>query len=347
LIFFSCQQTLAKAIVSTTTSTSTYSSTTVIIIIIVMPSYKLENVKVPLLILFFPVFVLDLICSVIRTVLDSTKSSSTSTGKVMTTAASGTKKIMQSIAVGDATATHSSPRRSPKSLETFIDTYEGGYTTIYEMIQAAVNKFPNRVAQTHFIYKGLKKDKPSDRFPTKQFDYSDSSPPHQVTYRQLGTNLLYFGQGLRELGMEPQPPIPDGKTFDDSNGRFVMVIFEDTCKEWTTAMQGAMSQSMVVATCYATLGQEAVISAVNETGADVLFVNWKVVQTYYKEAARMPTLRTIIASTNELCIESGDSIWMPPASTVDSGKVRVVTYDEVIDLGKNSTKFVPTPPKVR
>lgn len=299
-----------------------------------MASYKLEDVKLPYLLLFFPVFVLDLIWSVIMTVLDSKKSSRTKMKE----------KTMQSVAVGDATATHSAPRRSPKALDGFIDIYEGGCTTIYEMIQLAIETFPNRIAQTHFIYKGLKKNKATDRFPTKQFDYNGS--PHQVTYQELGTNLLYFGQGLRELGMEPQPPIPTGKTFDESKGRFVMVIFEDTCKEWTTAMQGAMSQSMVVATCYATLGQEAVISAVNETGADVLFVNWKVVQTYYTEAKRMPTLRTIIASTHELCSEGGDSIWMPPSKD-NGGRVRVVTYDEVLEMGKNSTEFGPTPPKVR
>jgi long-chain acyl-CoA synthetase len=43
------------------------------------------------------------------------------------------------------------------------------------------------------------------------------------------------------------------------------VLFEDTCKQWTIALQGAFSQSITVATCYGTLGEEAVIAAVNQT----------------------------------------------------------------------------------
>ena len=53
----------------------------------------------------------------------------------------------------------------------------------------------------------------------------------------------------------------------------------------------------------------------------------------------MPSLTTIIASTHEL--PKGTKIFSPP----DGGKVKVVSYTDVLELGK-AGKHDPTPPKV-
>jgi len=98
---------------------------------------------------------------------------------------------------------------------------------------------------------------------------------------------------------------------------------------------------MVVATCYATLGHEAVVSAVNETQATALFVNWTQVEDFYKRAKDMPSLDTIIASTNEM--QAGAAIWSPPDK---NSKLKVVSYDAVIDMGRES-KLELSKPKVR
>ena len=113
------------------------------------------------------------------------------------------------------------------------------------------------------------------------------------------------------------------------------------CKEWTTALHGALSQSMVVATCYATLGEDAVIAAVNETRAAAVLVNWKKAEAFHKRAGEMPSLTTIIASTNEL---GSDDTWKPAAG--GEGKVRVATDVEVMEMGKESEDMEATPPRV-
>jgi len=137
--------------------------------------------------------------------------------------------------------------------------------------------------------------------------------------------------------MEPIPIKQEGKSFDDLEGPFVMVIFEDTCEQWTTALQGAFSQSMVVATCYATLGQDAVISAVNETNATTLLLNWKKAEAFSKLAERMPSLKTIIASTHEM--PEGT-----PTPKSSSTKIEIVSSDDVLLLGKENP-VKPLPPK--
>lgn len=274
--------------------------------------------------LFWPIMILDFVLGFLLKLINGDDPNLTNSTK------------LQSWEAGKATERHGAPRRSPKATKAFVATYNGN-TTVYEMIQKAVEKFGPRTAMQHYEFKELKKLKETDRFPSKVF----GDDLVRVSYNELGDNLVAFGKGLRELGMEPQPE--STKTdFDNSKGKFALVIFEDTCKEWTTALQGAMSQSMVVGTCYATLGEDAVISAVNEMEATALLVNWKKAESFYKRAKEMPSLATIIASTNELG-ENG-TVWKPDDGEKSDNKVRVVSYDEIIETGKKSDKDV-TPPK--
>jgi long-chain acyl-CoA synthetase len=182
-----------------------------------------------------------------------------------------------------------------------------------------------------------------DRFPTKIFD--DTAGFDDITYQELGQRITHFGSGLRKLGMEPIPSYNDEcndlDAFNQLDGQFKLVIFENTCAMWTIALQGALSQSMTVATCYATLGIDAVTAAVQETKATALLVNWKDVDTFVARAHEMPSLKFLIASLNE-CGTAGYS--PPPPSS--SHNLQVVTVDDVLKLGKESP-YDPTPPKVR
>ena len=282
---------------------------------------NLDSTSKLLLPLFLPIFLLDFILSLLS--------------KIVSPKEDATKKL-QSVEVGKATETHGAPRRSPAIQDGELLAVYKNATTVYEMIEQAIERFGDRVAMQHFEFLSLKKLKESDRFPTKQF----GDTMIQVTYNEVGEKIRAFGEGLRQMGMEPQPKTDN---FDDSKGKFTLVIFEDTCKEWTTALQGAMSQSMVVATCYATLGHEAVVTAVNETQATALMVNWKQVEDFYRRAKDMPSLVTIIASTHEMPKDA--TIWSPPDSNNNRSKVQVVSYDDVMENGKQNN-YEPTPPKV-
>eukprot|EP00976_Prorocentrum_cordatum_P054187 1092966-Prorocentrum_minimum.AAC.2 len=51
---------------------------------------------------------------------------------------------------------------------------------------------------------------------------------------------------------------------------------QDTSKQWTMAAHGCLSQSICVATSYATLGADALADAMQETGATAIICNQKV-----------------------------------------------------------------------
>lgn len=241
-------------------------------------------------------------------------------------------KKYYSTARGEATESHGAPRSAATG--DLVEEYEG-CRTVYEMIQNAVNKFSDRVAMQSRKFVGMKKLKETDPFPTKIFD--DEAGLNQITYREFGENIANFGAGLRELGMTPIPE-HSAKDFDSVTGAFKLVIFESTCSNWSTALHGAFTQSMTVATCYATLGADAVVLAVQETEATALVVNWKGVEGFVKRAKEMPSLKVIIASTNEMPADT--KIYTP----TENEKIRVISFEDVIKLGEQ-TSYNPTPPK--
>jgi len=298
---------------------------------------KLDLTCRALLPLFLPVFVLDFLLSLSSLAYiiffgDGGNPTAFSTNVVITEKNCGMQSVAVSSIKNNDSSSHGNPRRSPKvSKDGDLESSFQDAKTIYEVTKNATDKYGDHVAMQHFKFLELKKIKDTDRYPTKHY----SNALVKITYDELGKKICRFGIGLRSIGMDPQQNITN---FDTAEGKFTLVIYEDTCKEWSIAMQGALSQSMVIATCYATLGDNAVVSAVNETGATAIMVNWKNSKKFCDLAEQMPTLKTIIASTHELPKDS--EIYRP----LNSDKIQVVSFEEIIDMGKES-KFEPNPPK--
>lgn len=269
-----------------------------------------------------PIFLLDIAIHFLQKLFLGTKEGSPSPAK----------NSLRSFPRGTANETRGAPRSSTeKDLQ---DNFHGS-KTVYEMIQASVQKFGDtQVAMESRKFIRVEKMKPTDKFPTKVFD--DDKGLDQITYKGFGEKLVNFGKGLREIGMCPIPTNHDPNKFDDLKGDFKMVIFEATCPNWTIAMQGALSQSMVVGTCYATLGHDAVVAAVQELEASAILVNWKDVETFAGRRKEMPSLKAIIASTYEMTSDA-----VIPQSSKD---LCIISSDDLMKLGQSS-KFDVVPPR--
>mmetsp|Transcript_17856 Transcript_17856/g.26412 ORF Transcript_17856/g.26412 Transcript_17856/m.26412 type:complete len:726 (+) Transcript_17856:62-2239(+) len=247
------------------------------------------------------------------------------------------KKEMYSTAVPDSphdATKQSTPRRFGEGGK-LVDKM-GTCETVFEMMNEGIKNYGPKVAMITRTFLDLKKLKPTDRFPTKV--YGDGFD--KITYDELGENIKNFGAGLKTLGMEslPSSKIKNLDDFNKTKGKFIMVLFEDTCAQWTTALQGAFSQSIVVATCYATLGDDAVVAAVDETQATTLFCNWKKAEHFASLSKKMKSLKYIIASTNE----------MPAGTKIPDSKnwIQIMSSDEVMEKGKQqASSYSPVPPK--
>lgn len=159
------------------------------------------------------------------------------------------------------------------------------------------------------------------------------------TYSEVSSRALNFGKGLRALGLEP---LPAKMTLEKAvqDGSHSILIFEETCADWITSMLGAFSQSVAVATSYATLGIDAVVESANECAVSAIFCNYSDVAKVVKVMSRIPSLKTIIYTHNNVEPEKRGS----PPEAGDTGALKVVSVDEVVTLGAGQSGLAPSPP---
>mmetsp|Transcript_59974 Transcript_59974/g.104954 ORF Transcript_59974/g.104954 Transcript_59974/m.104954 type:complete len:824 (+) Transcript_59974:3-2474(+) len=155
------------------------------------------------------------------------------------------------------------------------------------------------------------------------------------TFEEVGVNARAFGAALRHLGMQP---LPAGVKLENTTGPHSMLIFENTSAPWLTSLFGAHSQSLVVATSYATLGISSVIHAINEGNIATILCNRKDVDELKKAAP--PVLKNIIYTN--VAIDQATAA--KPLQTF-GGAQKVMSFEEVIALGKQvMASYPPVPP---
>jgi hypothetical protein len=220
-------------------------------------------------------------------------------------------------------------------------------TTLTDVLLYSGKKFADRPCFGTRDYLGeLSEADPAkgQRFKPKHFGETT-----WLTYSQVEERVKCFGAGLRNLGMEPQPDPSKLSHFDEATGNFALCIYENTCADWLTACQGAFSQSMVTATVYATMGLESLKDIVNECAGYALLCNRSNMSAVCKMAASMPSLKVLIYSND--MIKKDERAKKPEALLQEfqaqhGDKIRVLSVDEVIQLGKEKPvrrPLIPSP----
>mmetsp|Transcript_8852 Transcript_8852/g.21131 ORF Transcript_8852/g.21131 Transcript_8852/m.21131 type:complete len:745 (-) Transcript_8852:140-2374(-) len=204
---------------------------------------------------------------------------------------------------------------------------EEGISTVYQLLSRSFRRYAARKCQGIRPLLSWKKEE-GYRFPAKVF-----GPTQWRTYEEVGRLCKEFGAGLRALGLEPQP---EGD-FDTMTGKFKILMYEDTCADWQVCAYGAFMQNLVVATCYATLGADAVVHAVNEGQVTALVCNRKAVEGLLKMTSEMPSLEVIIY-LDTLCTPEECQ------KRLTSTTVKVLSLQEVMEMGK-AKPVEASPPK--
>jgi long-chain acyl-CoA synthetase len=200
-------------------------------------------------------------------------------------------------------------------------------TTVWEIIDRSLYVHADKNAFGTRMYLGKTDDKPYPKAIFGETEWTD--------YQTAGEQMKAFGAGLRCLGLQPQTP---GMDLEKTAGPHTMLIFEDTCQQWLTALAGAHSQSICVATSYATLGIQAVAEAIAECNITAVVCNRKNVDEVAKVAPQV--LQTIIYTNHQV-----DPTTANKPLTVNSPRVRAISFEEVLSLGEaNINKYPPTPP---
>ena len=199
--------------------------------------------------------------------------------------------------------------------------------TLFEMIDNSFSQFATKDCMRTRKYLGMKSVKP----PVKEFEDAVTS----FTYKEIGEKSYKFGAALRKEGLVPAPEVA---TLDAMTTPCSLAIFENTSSEWMISAMGAFSQSIVVTTIYATLGMDAVVTAVQDGMISAIVCNKKNVKNLLSRNSEMKSLKTIIY-TNDLVADDEKVEF----GAVPKG-VKVVAFDDFIASG-DMTAYPKVPPK--
>jgi hypothetical protein len=97
--------------------------------------------------------------------------------------------------------------------------------TLYDIMKRSAKEFADRpcVGTREYLKEGTADPLKGQRFPPRVFGSTT-----WLTYKQAADRMLAFGRGLRHHGLNPQPELKPGQTFDDLEGNFMLIIYENT-----------------------------------------------------------------------------------------------------------------------
>jgi len=139
------------------------------------------------------------------------------------------------------------------------------------------------------------------------------------TYKQVADTVVALGDGIMK--------------FTGATGGDVIGIYDETKLEWMQGLLAATRHALVVATCYANLGLDALVHVINETSLTTLICHPQSIDTLDGLADQCPTLKYL------LFVES-----QPSNNVKQSKKFKTMTYDECIKLGKENVISNPKGP---
>ncbi|CAG9810638.1 unnamed protein product [Chironomus riparius] len=140
------------------------------------------------------------------------------------------------------------------------------------------------------------------------------------SFRDAELEAQHFGRGVRELGVIPRERV---------------AIFAETRAEWMIAAQGLFKHSCGVATIYATLGEDGITHAINQTEVSVVITSHDLMPKVKKILDKVPLVRTIIYFEDQLHKTNIDGL----------EKLNVMGYRDVVEMGKRSTFANVSPTK--
>jgi len=232
------------------------------------------------------------------------------------------KEPMRSVPVGDDPC----HRVDPGYKDKLATTPSSGCDTLYAIAERSFRIYSDSVCMSTREYLGMHSVKP----PVKKFGKT-----FHKTYETVKNESLKFGAALRKAGLTSAAEVA---TLDAINTPCSIAIFENTCSEWMISALGAFSQSMIVTTIYATLGMDAVCTAVRDVSIRAILCNKRNVNTIVDRLKDMPSIKAIIYTSDQVGPDEEIKLSTAPAG------IQIVSFEDFIALG-DEVAFPVVPPK--
>jgi long-chain acyl-CoA synthetase len=203
-----------------------------------------------------------------------------------------------------------------------------GASTLHEMAALSFKNHPNEVCMRKRVFLGWNDAKKK----VKKF----GPDLIELTYGQVGEQAYKFGAAL--CGIGGCVPSDSTTTLDKVKKPCRIAIFENTCPEWMISALGAFSQSIGVATVYATLGIDAVTEAVVDNSIPVIVCNKTNVKYLAEKSKEMPCLKVIVYTSD--LIAPDDKVDLPASPPKG---LKIFSFEDFVAQG-DTTKYPITAP---
>lgn len=141
-----------------------------------------------------------------------------------------------------------------------------------------------------------------------------------MTYKEVDARIDEVRRGLLSIGIRSRKPV---------------AIFAETRVEWIITAHACFRINTPVVTLYANLGEAGLIHAINETEVTHIITS----------SPLLPKLKKIISRTTGVCHISYMENLSPPSVDGFPDSVKLMSFSELIECGKNSTDYIFDPPK--
>jgi len=197
-----------------------------------------------------------------------------------------------------------------------------GCETIYQTFQNTYQKNPHfRCLGTRQLIK-IHNEETVVKGEKKNWSFFELGPYQWRTYAETNDILTRRGSGLIELGLKAGQNV---------------ALYMETCADWTISAHACFSQSLVVMTVYANLGEEALVHGLKEAEVTHMITSGDLVQALSKLVKDLKLLTHIIYTGDLKLTEDAKKVF-------SSHKINLVSVEEVEEIGKKAN-HPHNPPK--
>jgi len=199
-----------------------------------------------------------------------------------------------------------------------------GHTTLYQSFQAAVRANGTRNCQGSRSLVKMHKEVKEIRGQKREWQTPEMSKYKWQTFNEVSARVNALGSAFSLLGLKPRSNV---------------ALYMETRAEWTIAANAAFTQSICVMTCYANLGEEALLHGLNEAEIEHIVTSGDLLASLlgYKKDGKLPTLKIIIYT--DKAIAKAETL----AGLKENG-VTCHTFEEAEALGAGNLQ-AHVPPK--
>jgi len=226
-----------------------------------------------------------------------------------------------SVLIGDKPKDSTALIRNYRCKDGLVTNYNGS-DTIYAAFQNTLKQYPkHRALGTRPLIK-IHREEAVVKGEKKNWFFYEMGPYRWITYTDMSKIVNNRGSGFYELGLRP------GKN---------VALYMETCSDWTMSAHACFSQSLVVVTVYANLGEEALVHGLNEAEVTHMITSADLLPTLAKYVEKLQFLSHVVY-TGELKLDQNAK------EAFASKKIEFVTMEELEKIGSKAN-HKDNPPK--